>query len=55
VALLRLLARKRAQLPDWAPTLSTGERTFVHRAEQVLYLAMFPMPVGGYLHGTDST
>jgi cytochrome b561 len=31
VALLRLLARKRGQLPDWAPTLSAGERTFVHR------------------------
>jgi len=52
VALLRLLARKRGQLPDWAATLSTRERIFVHRAEQVLYLAMFLMPVSGYLYVT---
>jgi len=50
LALLRLLARKRGQLPDWAPTLS--ERIFVHRTEQVLYLAMFLMPVSGYLYVT---
>jgi cytochrome b561 len=52
VALLRLSARKRGQLPDWAPTLSARERIFVHRAEQVLYLAMFLMPVSGYLYVT---
>ena len=50
VAACRLLARKRGQLPDWAPTLSGSERTFVHRAEQVLYTAMFLMPVSGYLY-----
>jgi cytochrome b561 len=50
VAVCRLLARKRGQLPDWAPTLSALERKFVHRAEQVLYTAMFLMPVSGYLY-----
>lgn len=50
VAVFRLLARRSGQLPDWAPTLSARERSFVHRAEQVLYTAMFVMPVSGYLY-----
>jgi cytochrome b561 len=50
VAVCRVLARRRGQLPDWAPTLSAAERKFVHRAEQVLYTAMFAMPVSGYLY-----
>jgi cytochrome b561 len=50
VAVLRLLARRHGQLPDWAPTLSTGEHRFIHRAEQLLYGAMFVMPVSGYLY-----
>jgi cytochrome b561 len=50
VAVCRLLARRHGQLPDWAPTLSLHERKFVHRAEQVLYTAMFLMPVSGYLY-----
>ena len=50
VAVLRLLARRGGQLPDWAPTLSVSERKFVHRAEQVLYAAMFVMPISGYLY-----
>lgn len=50
VAVVRLLARRRGTLPDWAPTLSEGERRFIHRAEQVLYAAMFVMPVSGYLY-----
>jgi cytochrome b561 len=50
VAILRLLARKSGQLPDWAPTLSAGERRFIHRAEQLLYAAMFVMPVSGFLY-----
>jgi cytochrome b561 len=49
-AVLRLLARRRGQLPDWAPTLSERERAFIHRAEQVLYAAMFVMPVSGFLY-----
>jgi cytochrome b561 len=50
VAALRLLARRSGQLPDWAPVLSERERTFIHRAEQVLYAAMFVMPVSGLLY-----
>jgi cytochrome b561 len=50
VAVFRLLARKRGELPAWAPGLSANERKFVHRAEQVLYAAMFVMPVSGYLY-----
>ncbi len=50
VAVLRLLARACGRLPDWAPALSARERSFVHRAEQVLYAAMFVMPVSGYLY-----
>jgi cytochrome b561 len=50
IAVFRLLARSCGRLPDWAPTLSARERSFVHRAEQVLYAAMFVMPVSGYLY-----
>lgn len=50
IAVLRLLARKSGQLPDWAPVLSGGERAFIHRAEQVLYAAMFVMPVSGFIY-----
>jgi cytochrome b561 len=50
VAVLRLLARRRGQLPDWAPGLSVLERKLVHRAEQVLYAAMFAMPISGFLY-----
>jgi cytochrome b561 len=50
VAALRLLARRQGSLPDWAPTLSARERDFIHRAEQVLYAAMFVMPLSGFLY-----
>lgn len=50
VAVIRLLARKAGRLPDWAPTLSSPERAFIHRAEQVLYAAMFVMPVSGFVY-----
>ena len=50
VAVLRVLARRSGQLPEWAPTLSERERSFVHRCEQLLYAAMFVMPVSGYLY-----
>jgi cytochrome b561 len=50
VAVLRLLARRRGQLPNWAPTLSARERAFIHRAEQVLYAAMFVMPASGFIY-----
>ena len=48
-AVVRVLARRHGELPPWAPTLSVGEKRFIHRAEQVLYAAMFVMPVSGFL------
>lgn len=50
VAILRLINRQLGQLPPWAPSLSSGEKTFVHRIEQVFYLAMFVMPITGWLY-----
>ena len=50
IAIFRLINRYLGQLPPWAPTLSDGEKRFIHRAEQVLYLAMFVMPITGYIY-----
>ena len=50
VAVARLWARRAGELPPWAPTLSTGERAFIHRAEQTLYTAMFVMPISGFVY-----
>lgn len=50
LAVARVLARKAGSLPPWAPTLSGGEKRFIHRAEQVLYGAMFAMPVSGFVY-----
>ena len=50
VAVFRLLGRSSGELPPWAPALTAFERGFVHRAEQVLYAAMFVMPVSGFLY-----
>lgn len=50
IAVLRIINRQMGKLPPWAPTLSSGEQKFVHRAEQVFYLAMFVMPITGWLY-----
>ncbi len=50
LAVGRVVTRKLGSLPPWAPTLSEGERRFIHRAEQALYTAMFLMPVSGFLY-----
>lgn len=50
IAIFRLLNRFIGSLPSWAPTLSNTEKKFIHRAEQVLYLAMFIMPISGYFY-----
>ena len=50
VAAGRLWSRRAGRLPDWAPQLVTAERRFIHRAEQVLYTAMFLMPVSGFFY-----
>lgn len=49
VALARLAWRKLTPLPDWAPNLSDAEKRWIHRIENTLYLAMFLMPMSGYL------
>lgn len=50
IAIFRLLSRYSGQLPPWAPTITAGEKRFVHRVEQVLYLAMFVMPISGFIY-----
>ncbi len=49
VAIGRLWARRAGELPPWAPSLSAVERRVVHRAEQLLYIAMFVMPLSGFV------
>ncbi|HEY7551381.1 MAG TPA: cytochrome b/b6 domain-containing protein [Hyphomicrobiaceae bacterium] len=50
VSIARLLNRGTGTLPPWAPTLTSLEQTIIHRAEQLLYAAMFIMPVSGFLY-----
>ena len=50
IAVARLINRKMSTLPDWAPTLTGGEQKYIHRIEQVLYVAMFVMPISGYIY-----
>lgn len=50
IAVFRLINRYAGSLPPWAPTITAGEKKFIHRAEQVLYLAMFIMPVSGFIY-----
>ena len=47
VACARLWARRAGTLPDWAPCLTDADKRVVHRAEQLLYLGMFLMPLSG--------
>jgi cytochrome b561 len=50
VVLARYTWRKSTRLPDWADGLSETERHLVHWYERILYLAMFVMPISGYLY-----
>lgn len=50
VAAGRIWARRQGSLPAWAPVLTGSERAFIHRAEQVLYAAMFVMPISGFIY-----
>jgi cytochrome b561 len=52
VAVARLLNRRTGTLPPWAPTLTALEQMIIHRAEQLLYAAMFIMPVSGFAYVT---
>jgi cytochrome b561 len=49
LAVGRLVNRRMGELPPWAPGLSAFEQALIHRAEQALYLAMFAMPVSGFV------
>ena len=49
-AIARIINRQMGRLPPWAPTLSTTEHHVIHRLEQVFYLAMFVMPITGWLY-----
>jgi cytochrome b561 len=50
IAIIRLINRNIGNLPPWAPTLTDGEQRFIHRTELLLYLAMFAMPISGYVY-----
>jgi cytochrome b561 len=47
LAIVRLVWRRTVGLPPWAEGLSTFERGLAHRVEQVLYAAMFLIPLTG--------
>jgi cytochrome b561 len=47
LATVRLVWRRTAGLPPWAPGLSPTERRIAHRTEQVLYATMFLIPLTG--------
>jgi cytochrome b561 len=50
LAFARYTWRRATPLPDWAPTLTSAERTATHWIERVLYLCMFLMPVAGLIY-----
>jgi cytochrome b561 len=50
VAIARLINRRTGELPPWAPTLTALEQYIIHRAERLLYAAMFIMPLSGFLY-----
>lgn len=49
VAIGRITARRMGELPAWAPSLTEIEKRIIHRAEQLLYVAMFLMPISGFV------
>ena len=50
VAICRIINRQMGSLPPWAPSLSPGEKKFIHRNEQWFYAAMLIMPITGWLY-----
>jgi cytochrome b561 len=48
-AIVRYTWRKTTRLPDWAATLAPWEKRLIHWYERTLYLALFVMPLSGYL------
>jgi len=49
-ASFRLLNRHFDRLPNWAPNLTRTEKRMMHDYETALYLAMFLMPVSGFIY-----
>lgn len=47
LATVRVLWRRHATLPPWAPGLSAAERTLAHWTERALYVLLFAMPLSG--------
>jgi cytochrome b561 len=47
LAVLRLLWRRHAGLPPWAPQLAGWQRTLAHWNERILYLLLFVIPLSG--------
>lgn len=50
IAIARIANRRMGELPPWAPTITTFEQKFIHRVEQVFYLAMLVMPISGWFY-----
>jgi cytochrome b561 len=48
-AFVRLVWRKIASLPDWAPNLAATEKRAIHWIERALYVWMFLMPLSGFV------
>lgn len=49
LVIVRAAWRMATRLPDWAPSLGPWSRRFVHRLEQVMYVALFAKPITGLL------
>ena len=47
LAVVRLLWRRRAGLPPWAPQLTAWQRTLAHWTERALYLLLLAIPLSG--------
>lgn len=48
-AVVRFIWRKATWLPEWAPNLSGGEKLAITWIERTLYVAMFLMPLSGFV------
>lgn len=47
LAVVRLLWRRHAGLPPWAPQLTSWQRTLAHWTERALYTLLFLIPASG--------
>lgn len=49
IAIARILWRRNTPLPNWHSSLTKPERKISHRLETGLYVAMFALPISGFL------